>query len=222
VTELTYINERRFAQTRMPAARREDLSAEEQVIYDRIIARASENGEYRAVQRRHYYGMLLHSPQFAMRLGDMGSSIKMLASRRNLALVTVGAEAPCYFLLMGHVADAVATGVRPEGVRGIIDGDDNPLSPDERVLSGFTRQIVKRQVNDETFAAAKAMLGVRGTAEFVAVVSLYLLVAQFSSAFGIPEPPREEVDGLLAEVTRLAASGAPGFGIENWDRDNLR
>ena len=214
--ELTYIEQRRFAETRVPAILREELAAEEQAYFDQVTAHESDNGEYRAVQRRHYYRMLLHSPRFAAQLVELGRSIEMPAARRNLALITVGADAQCGFLLMGHVADAIATGVRSEAIAAILDGDEQPLTDEERLLSGFTRQIVHLTVTDETFAAVKDLLGSRGAVEFVAAVNLYQMVVQFSFALGIPQPPRSEVDELLKQATELAATGTPGFSIDSW------
>jgi alkylhydroperoxidase family enzyme len=217
MVELTYVDERKFERTRIPPVRREDLSHEEQAFFDQVTSHEGDNGEYRAVQRRHYYRMLLQSPRFAAKLLELGQSIvDMPSSRRNLALITVAADAPCHFLLMGHIADSIATGVRPEAIRAILDNDERPLTPSERLLSRFARQIVHLEVTDETFAEVEAMLGPRATVDYVASVNMYRVVVQFSSALGIPQTSRAEIDELLTRATDLAATGTPGFSIETW------
>ena len=187
------------------------MSPEDQVFFDTVTSREGDHGERRAVQRREYYRTLLHSPGFAAGLVDLGHAIVgMPSSRRNLALITVAADASSYFMLIGHIAESIATGITPEAIKAIIDGDEAPLTAQERLLSRFARQIVHLEVTDETFAHVSAELGPRPTVDFIATVNLLRVGIQFTSAFGVAEPTRAELDAALAEATEAAARGTPG------------
>jgi alkylhydroperoxidase family enzyme len=217
VHDPSYVSERVYARTRLPEVEREDLSPDEQVIFDRITAMEGATGKYREDQRRNYYRMLLNSPLLADQIALPGAWAQAFSpSLANLELMTVAAGAPCRFLLIGHVPDAIASGVRPEAVKAILEGDDDALHGEERLLVRCARQVANRALSDDEFKELEKLLGRRTALEYIFLACFISGHILLYSALGIPEPSPEAIDDLLRQSIHCAETGTPAFGIDSW------
>jgi hypothetical protein len=96
-----------------------------------------------------------------------------------------------------HTEDALSAGVRPEAIAALVEGRDDDLTDDERLLATYIRQVVSGTVTDETYAAIEARLGQRGLVEYTIFITLLQLIFRLHQAFGCPEDTDEAVQRVL-------------------------
>ncbi len=104
--------------TRIPEVTRDGLDAEGQAIYDRI---ATTRGALRGP-----YGVLLHHPALAERVGALGEQLRfhsmLPGADRELAILAAGREAEAPYEWAAHEPIARRAGTRPEAIAIVQDG----------------------------------------------------------------------------------------------------
>lgn len=98
-----------------------------------------------------------------------------------------------------HLPDGLGAGMRLDAVVALRAGRDEDLTPDERLLAVFIRQVVDGTVDDETYAAVEEYMGVRATVEYAIFITCLWTTIRQSQAFGSSGPSDEEVEQMIAD-----------------------
>jgi hypothetical protein len=154
-----------------------------------------------------YFGALLNSPQFAAGLGRLGTLVRTAGDRegtyshldREFVDQVLAPYLGTNVVMKTHVPDALAVGMRPEAIEALRAGRDEDLTEDEQLLATYIRQVVDGAVTDDVWNAMEARLGTRGLVEYSIFIALLQLIMRLYQAFGLPDPPNEEIDQLLEE-----------------------
>jgi hypothetical protein len=118
-------------------------------------------------------------------------------AERELVDVVLGTDFSYNGIHTVHLPDAIAVGVRPEAIAAIRSGDESALTPDERQIADYARQVVSGGVTDESYAAMSARMGERGALEFTVFVGFLLMTFRLWQALGVPDPTDSEIDRLM-------------------------
>lgn len=160
---------------RVPYVKREDLDTEGQKIYDQI---RKDRG---AAEVGRQFRALLNSPKAAGYLTSLGAQLRFHTSMpenlKELAIVLVAREWNSAIEWTGHAVLAARAGIGPESIEAVrTRRAPAALTGEEAVIARFVQEMLQyKQLSDETFAEAQAILGDRG------VVDLTLTVAYYSS-----------------------------------------
>jgi alkylhydroperoxidase family enzyme len=183
--------------------RREDVPEEERAAYDAVLERqlSLAYAGRAAGSAGPYFDVLLHSPALAKAISDGGRIFRTArtyspADREWIDMV-VSHELGCNRVLGSHMPDAVAVGVRPEAIRALRDGRDDDLTPDERELAAYIREVVHGRVRAESFAGIRKRFGDRGAVEFTSFVAWLMMTDRLMQAFHVPALSDEQLDELL-------------------------
>jgi hypothetical protein len=190
--------------------RREDVRTEELAAYDRVVMRQVSYGYDRPAgeEAGPYYGAMLQAPVVADHVSELGAYFRMRGevpgsfshAQREWADMVVGKELfPT--ILWGHMLDAVASGVRPEAIKALVDERDEDLEPEELQLAEHIRQVIHGRVTAESYDAVEWLLGVRGAVEYTAWAAYLLLTVRLLGAYS--PGGWSEIEGLVDE--RLAS-----------------
>lgn len=173
------------------AVTREDIPAEGQEYYDRIIG---ERGRLSGPVAQ----LLPFVPDLAERFSNLGGYVrfKTVLSKAQTELTTIAAARALdnAYIWASHVPPALEEGVAMETVDIINKGDSvEGLAADEALLVRMARQYLDdRFMDDVTFEEAKARFGEAGILEIAALVGFYSMVsciivsAQFTPRDGAP------------------------------------
>jgi alkylhydroperoxidase family enzyme len=154
-----------------------------------------------------YFRLLLNSPLWAAPLARMGANVRTAGDRGDSYthkdrewVDQVLAVAFRSNVVQGtHVPDALATGVRLEAIEAIRAGREDDLTDDERLLARYIRQVVSGTVDDAMFETIENRMGRRGAVEYTIFIAFLQLIMRLYQAFGLPDPPDEEIDRWLQE-----------------------
>ncbi|MBL4722087.1 MAG: carboxymuconolactone decarboxylase family protein [Alphaproteobacteria bacterium] len=108
-----------------------------------------------------------------------------------LATITTGRFWSAEVVFASHAPSAVENGIDDAAVEAIRN-NETPIfdRADEAAVYGFTHTILnKRDVDDETYAAALAVLGEAGLVELIALIGSYSLTSMTLNTFQIPVRP---------------------------------
>jgi 4-carboxymuconolactone decarboxylase len=166
---------------------RAGLTPGQQEVWDRI---AKSRGRVAGP-----FGVLLHSPEIARRTADLGSYIRFESALgpadRELAVLTAARAMDCAYEWGAHVPEAVKAGVRREAIEAI--GERRApagLTPDEAQIVAYVTQLLGRhRVDEPTFAALRARLGLEALVELTATVGYYGMLACTLNAFDVTPDP---------------------------------
>ena len=180
---------------RVPYVTREEMNPEGQRIYDQI--RQDRNSPEVGLQFR----ALLNSPEAAGHLTSMGAQLRFQSSMpenlKELAIILVAREWNSGIEWTGHAVLAARAGVSDDSIEKIRAWQaPEELTNEEAVIARFVHQLLReKELSDEAFAAAKAILGDRGVVDLTLTVSYYtaLALAQISLK---PEMQPERVSTL--------------------------
>ena len=169
---------------------RETLTPEHRPVWDRITERRGPHiGPF---------ALLLHSPPLADRTAALGAHIRFQSSLtpgdRELAILTVARTLDCRFEWAAHLPLARQAGVREAAITVLRHGQDpEDLTGDEAVLVRYVRQLLQaHRVDDATFEALQARLGLEPLVELTATVGYYAMIACTLNAFAVDPPPAAE------------------------------
>jgi 4-carboxymuconolactone decarboxylase len=179
---------------RLPLPRREELSTEAQMIYDRL---ADTNGEnLRGL--RGPGGIQLHSPELSRRSRPLNHYLRFEAGLggrvRELAILVTARELDSQFEWAAHEDEARREGIEPELIEIIrhrrgLDGVDEA----DAIVISLGREIFgARKVSPATFARALAHFGRRALVDLVALMGNYAATAALLTAFDMQLDPGTE------------------------------
>jgi hypothetical protein len=170
------------------------------------------------------FGPLLHAPRVAQKVIELGGALRSLGEIGvggaslpddfgEFVAFVVFAELRAEALARGHgfayrrpafnhLPRAVASGVRPEAIRALFDGDDAALRPEELELAEFVRAVLAGSVDDQLWARMHERLGPRRAIETAAYALLDFFVCRLESALGLGDATEAELAALLKEYLR--------------------
>ena len=170
---------------------RADVDPSELSHYDRVIERQANYGYNRAegTEAGPHFGALLQAPVVADALSELGVYYRSRGEvagsfshgQREWADVVLGHEmSPT--ILWGHMLDAVASGVRVEAIRAIVEGRDWDLEREELILTTYIRQVINGRVTQQSYDELEKLMGVRGAVEYTAWIGHLQLTARIQAA----------------------------------------
>lgn len=142
------------------------------------------------------YGVLLHSPEVALRLAQFGNYVRfdsvLNQAQREIVTMAIAREMDAAVMWAGHAYGGLRAGVRQEVVDVVGHrGDLATLTDEERDLVSYVRGIFNdHRPSDATYAALHARFGDRGIVDLVGLVGYYSCVGIALNTFDVEAPPR--------------------------------
>jgi hypothetical protein len=205
--------------TRQPL--RSEVAIEDLPAYDRVVKRAADpdrqlfvlaqqaSGTAVPVQQdAGYYGRLLHSPQMAYHLSELGRLVRQAGDRedsyshfeRELVDQVLSELMDTNVIQPHHLPDAVAAGIPVETIEAIRDGRDGDLSAEERALAEFIRAVYTGTVTDAQWNALEQGKGERWMVDYAIFILFLGLTMRLQQAVGLVDPTDEEMDQLIEQL----------------------
>ena len=137
------------------------------------------------------YGVLLHSPETAIRGATLGRYVRFQSALspidREIAIMAAARELDAAVMWAGHVRLGRQEGVREEVIEVIARRrDPGPLEQSEAEIVRYVRELLsENRVADETFAALHRRLGDQGIVDLTALIGYYTFVGAVLNAFEI-------------------------------------
>ncbi len=160
---------------RLPEVTRDQLSAEDQAVYDAIAAsRGSVRGPF---------AVLMHSPDVAGRAAHVGTYVRFESTvprlPLELAILAIARHWDASYEWTAHEIQAKDAGARDEAIAAIRDRTaPEGLTDDEALTVKFTIELLNNhKVSDETFNAVKDALGLRGVTDLTVTVGYYSMIS---------------------------------------------
>jgi 4-carboxymuconolactone decarboxylase len=155
-----------------------DLTPEARTVADRI---AESRGE---VSRP--FQLLLHSPALAERVAELGHLVRsgscLTDADRELVTLATGRAIGCSFVWVSHLDPATAAGIPPETI-ATLQRDPAGLAERQRVLVLFADELCGTgTVSEETFDAARKLLGTQGIVELALTIGYYTMLGYVMGA----------------------------------------
>lgn len=171
-------------------ASRKDVPAGHEHVWDQI---ASSRG--RVVGP---FAVLLHRPELARRISELGAYIRfesaLGAVDRELAILALAREMDCQFEWAYHVLEARKMGVREDAIAAVREARMEGLTPEEALIVRYVGLLFRRhRVDEATFDALRARLGVDGLVELTATIGYYGMLACTLNAFDVTPEAGAEV-----------------------------
>jgi 4-carboxymuconolactone decarboxylase len=172
--------------SRIPRAKREDLSAEHQKIWDHINAARSGGGGP--------YSMLLHVPALAGHLAATEDYFRLNSALpdadREIVILTAARELESHYPWTRHEIRAHKAGIRPEVIEAIrAKAPLDKLTGREKLLVELTRTLLRdHALTDELFARACSELGREKLVEAVALLGHYITIGMVVNVFDVKAP----------------------------------
>lgn len=161
---------------RVPYVSRDELDAEGQAIYDRI--RQDRN----APEVGRQFRALLHSPKATSYLTSLGAQLRFQSAMpedlKELAIILVAREWNSGIEWTGHAVLAARAGVSDASIEAIRTRKaPEGLLAKEQVIARVVHQLLRqKEVSDDAFAAAQALLGTQGVVDLALTCSYYTAV----------------------------------------------
>jgi 4-carboxymuconolactone decarboxylase len=172
--------------SRLPTVTRDQLLAEDQAIWDRVMSgRHSSGGPY---------GALIHAPALAERVSAVEnyfrSTAVLPAGDRELVILVTARELQAHFPWSRHEIRGREAGLRSEVIEALrANGSLETLTPRQQLLVEIVRSLLREhRLPDDLFARAYAELGNRQLVETVALVGHYSLIGSVANAFALVAP----------------------------------
>jgi 4-carboxymuconolactone decarboxylase len=179
--------------SRLPALRRDDLTAEGQAVWDLIVRTRGD----RVVTDAGLIGpfnAFVHAPGAGGPMAALGAALRFDSSIEprltELAIITIASHWRAEFEWSAHARLAREVGLPDAVVDAIGRGEEPPLSgADEQVVYTAVRELVTTgQLGDAGYAAARDLLGDTGAVELVALCGYYSLISFVLNAFDVALP----------------------------------
>jgi 4-carboxymuconolactone decarboxylase len=161
---------------RVPYVSRNDLDTEGQEIYDRI--RRDRNAPEVGLQFR----ALMHNPRATGYLTSLGAQLRFQSALpedlKELAIILVAREWNSAIEWTGHAVLAERAGVSPASIEAIrMRKAPAGLTEPEQVIARFVHELLRnKEVPDEIFAAAHALVDTPGVVDLALTCSYYTAV----------------------------------------------
>jgi 4-carboxymuconolactone decarboxylase len=146
-------------------------------------------------QIRGPFSMLLHSPQLAEQMLNLGNFYRdhsMVAPKdRSLAILVGVRERQGAYVWAAQVNAARRAGVREEAIDVIRTRKDPSVLPvEEREIITYAEQLIcNNRVDQAAFDALKNRHGVQWLVELTAAANYYGILCGIVNAFEVPAPP---------------------------------
>ncbi|MDP6604879.1 MAG: carboxymuconolactone decarboxylase family protein [Dehalococcoidia bacterium] len=166
---------------------RDDVPEELLEAYDRVT-------ELRNGAVSGPYGILLHSPEVAMRGAALSSYVRFQSAlepyQREIAIMTVARHLDAAVMWAGHIMLGRQAGVREEVINAIAHhGDIDSLNVEEAETVRYVRELFEtNRISDQTFAALHSRVGDQGIVDLTALVGYYGFVGAVLNGFEIDAP----------------------------------
>ena len=172
--------------SRIPRAKREELSADHQKIWDHINAARSGGGGP--------YSILLHSPAMAQHIAateDYFRNNSLLPDPdREVIILTAAREVDARYAWSRHEIRARNVGLQPEVIEALrAKAPVDKFAGRERLLVEFTRTLIHdHTLSDELFARMESEFGRAKFVEAVGLLGHYITIGTVVRMFAV-EPP---------------------------------
>jgi 4-carboxymuconolactone decarboxylase len=172
--------------SRIPHAKREELSPEHQQIWDHIHAVRSGGGGP--------YSMLLHVPALAGYVAATEDYFRLDSAisdaDREIVILAAARELGAHYPWMRHEARARQVGVRPEVIETLrAKGSIAGFTAREKLLAEIPLSLIREHcLSDELFSRAEQELSRRQLVEVIALIGHYSTIGFVANTFEIPAP----------------------------------
>jgi len=172
--------------SRIPSAKREELSSEHQRIWDHIHAARSGGGGP--------YSMLLHVPALAGHVAATEDYFRLNSALsdadREIVILAAARELGAHYPWMRHEIRARQAGVRGEVIETLrAKGSLAGFTPREKLLAEIPLSLAREHgLSDDLFARAERELSRRQLIEVIALVGHYSTIGFVANAFELPAP----------------------------------
>jgi len=172
--------------SRIPSAKREELSPEHQQIWDHIHAARSGGGGP--------YSMLLHVPALAGYVAATEDYFRLDSALsdadREIVILAAARELGAHYPWMRHEARARQSGVRLEVIETLrAKGSIAGFTAREKLLAEIPLSLLRdHRLPDELFSRAERELDRRQLVEVIALVGHYSTIGFVANAFELPAP----------------------------------
>ena len=146
------------------------------------------------------FAVLLHSPELAGRVAHLGAYVRFESAlspvQRELAILATARAMDCAYEWAYHAPEARKAGVTAETVAAIRERrGPSALDTEAAEIVEYARQVLTaHRVDESTFEALRARLGVQGIVELTATVGYYAMLACTLNAFEVtPESGTESL-----------------------------
>lgn len=173
--------------SRMPRAEREDLSPEQQKIWDHINSARSGGGGP--------YSILLHSPAMAQHFAATEDYFRINSllpdADREIIILSAAREVEARYAWSRHEVRAHKAGIRPEVIEALrAKAPASEFSGKERLLVEFTRVLMHdHTLSNDLFARMEKEFGRAKFVEAVGLLGHYMTIGTVIRLFDI-EPPQ--------------------------------
>lgn len=172
--------------SRIPRAKREELSPEHQQIWDHIHAVRTGGGGP--------YSMLLHSPGMAQHFAateDYFRNQSLLADNdREIIILTAAREVSARYAWTRHEIRAHKVGIKAEVIEALrARAAADQFTGREKLLVEFTRALLRdHELPDELFARMESEFGYAKFVEAVGLLGHYITIGTVIRAFDVRPP----------------------------------
>jgi 4-carboxymuconolactone decarboxylase len=170
--------------SRLPIIDPERLDPAQTEVYNRIAA--GPRGGVRGPHR-----ILLHSPQFASRIEQVGTYLRyqcaVPARLRELVILVVGSHWRADYEWYAHAPLASRQGI-PQAVIDAIGEGRTPAfdAQEDAVVYQFTRELMQTtRVSEGVYQAAHRLLGDKGVVDLTGLIGYYTLLAMTLNVFEV-------------------------------------
>lgn len=176
--------------SRIPEKTRDQLSKDNQVIWDRIQSGKSGGSSP--------YGILMYTPAMADHLSDVENYFRhhglLDGKDKEIVILTAARALGARFPWARHEIRARGVGLRTEAIEALrANASLDALTEHERLMVDATRSLLdERRLSDALFARLLAELGPERLVEFVGLVSHYNMISSVANVFDL-EPPEGTV-----------------------------
>ena len=177
---------------------RDKLGDAEKTYYDEV---ADRQRRLWGMEPSGYFGALLNSPRLAAAVSELGRRVRTSATEgvtsdavRETADMVLCQALDNDSVFSVHLPDAVAVGVRPELIDGIVRGTDENFTDDERVLVAHVHDVLNCRVTDESFNRLVDVLDLRGAVEFTIIICFLISTMCCMQALGASTAPGSPLD----------------------------
>lgn len=180
--------------TRLPYLRRDELNEAGQEVWDKIVGTRSDVlvGDNGALVGP--FNAFVQAPEVGTWLASLGATLRYGTSidRRltEVAIITVGSRWKAEFEWWAHARYARQHGV-PDAVIDAIGNGEEPrfTADDERIVYAVASELARTgRVGQDSYDAARELLGDAGMVELVALCGYYTLISFVLNAFAVPLP----------------------------------
>ena len=176
---------------RLPERMRDELSAEDQAVWDRV---AGSRGSVRGP-----FALMIHNPPIADRVAELGAQLRfrstLSGADKELAILTAGREVEAGYEWVAHEPLGLKEGTRPEAIEVLRhQRSTEGLLPRERLIIDTIRSIYREhRVPDDLYRRAEAEFGRSGMVELVVLAGYYGLIGYVLNVFeaDLPEGAKQ-------------------------------